>query len=220
MSQVGQAQANVQLLVDWLRSNPPRSGSSILFAGAGTGQMFDFLSPDVLSPYRVTFTDINLSYLKLLESRLKSKTQLRYEIVVDDIERPQLSARYALAVAVLVLEHVDWQLAVAALCVLSLESVFVVIQENPPKSTMAVGESQPLIGTMRVFREVHPILVNKEELVQEFSHHGFRLVSSCVERVRYEKKMVGLGFAKNWRMQGSTRQRRNELKCAETESGT
>ena len=220
MSQVGQAQANAQLLVDWLRSNPPRPGSSILFAGAGTGQMFDFLSPEVLSPYRITFTDINLDYLKLLESRLKSKTQLRYEIVLDDIERPQLSARYALAVAILLLEHVDWRLAVAALCALSLENILVVIQENPRKSTIAVGEGQPLIGTMRVFREVHPILVNKDELVQEFSHHEFRLVSSRVRRVLDEKKMVGLGFVKNWRMRGSTRERRNDLKCAETEVGT
>ena len=200
MFQAGQAQANAQLVADWLRSNPPKPGSSILFAGAGTGQMFDFVSPEILFPYRVTFTDINVDYLKRLEARLKSKTQLRFEAILDNLERPQLSSRYALAVAVLVLEHVDWHLAVGALCTLSVENVFVVIQENPPNSTMAITENQPFIGTMRVFREVHPILLNREALVKEFEYHGFYLSYSREKPVPYEKRMIGLGFVRNCRI--------------------
>ena len=140
--------------------------------------MFDFFSPEFFSPYRVTFTDINGNYLKCLKSRVKSKAQLRFRTVVDDIERSQLPAGFTLAVAVLVLEHVDWHLAVASLCRLTIDSVFVVIQENPPKSTTAVSESQPIVGTMRIFMEVHPRLVNREELVQEFDHHGFVMAYS------------------------------------------
>jgi len=197
MALAGQAQANAQLVTDWLSSNPPNSDSTILFAGAGTGQMFDFLSPQVLSPYRVTFTDINSDYLKCLESRVKSKAQLRFRTLVDDIERSQLPAGFTLVVAVLVLEHVDWHLAVASLCRLSSDSVFVIIQENPPQSTTAVTESQPFIGTMRIFRDIHPMLVNREELVQEFDHHGFHMVYSSEKPVLCEKKIVGLGFTKN-----------------------
>ena len=200
MFQVGQAQANAQLVADWLRSNPPKPGSSILFAGAGTGQIFDFVSPEILSPYRVTFTDINVDYLERLESRVKCKTQLHFEIIVDNVEHTQLPSGYALAVAVLVLEHVDWHLAVAALCTLSVDSVFVVIQENLPNSTMAVIENQPLVGTMRIFREVHPMLLNRGALIKEFEYHGFCLVYSSEKRVHNEKRMVGLGFRKNCKM--------------------
>jgi hypothetical protein len=196
MALVGQAQANAQLVADWLYSNPQKPDSSILFAGAGTGQMFDFFSAEFLSPYRVTFTDINSNYLKCLESRVKSKARLRYRTLVDDIERSQLPAGFTLAVAVLVLEHVDWHLAVASLCRLSIDSVFVIIQENPPQSTVTASESQPLVGTMRIFREVQSILVNREELVQEFDHHGFVMVYFSERKVLYEKKMLGLGFTK------------------------
>ena len=193
---VGQAQANAQLVADWLRSHPPKSNSPILFAGAGTGQMFDFFSPEFLSPYQITFTDINSDYLKRLHSRVKSNMQLRFRTLVDDIELSQLSAEFTLAIAVLVLEHVDWHLAVASLCRLSIENVFVVIQENPSQSTTAVNESQPFIGTMSIFREIHPTLVKREELVQDFAHHKFHLVYSSEKNVLYEKKMIGLGFAK------------------------
>jgi hypothetical protein len=196
MALVGQAQANAQVVADWLRSNPPKSNSAILFAGAGTGQMFDFLSPEILSPYRVTFTDINDDYLRRLESRVMSKTRLRFRVLVDDIERSRLPAGFTLAVAVLVLEHVDWQLAVATLCDLSSDSVFVVLQENPPKSRTVINHSQPFVGTMRIFREVHPMLVNRRELVREFGHHEFALVYSSQKYVLYDKRMVGLGFTK------------------------
>jgi hypothetical protein len=196
MALVGQAQANAQLVADWLRSNPPKSDCSILFAGAGTGQMFDFFPAESLSPYRVTFTDINGNYLKCLESRVKSKTQLRFRTIVDDIERSQLSTGFTLAIAVLVLEHVEWHLAVALLCRLSIGSVFVVIQENPPQLTTSVSDSQSIVGTMRIFREVHPTLVNRDELVREFDHHGFGMVYSREQDVLYEKKMVGFGFTK------------------------
>ena len=197
MSRVGQAQANAQLVGDWLRSNPPKLDSSILFVGAGTGQMFDFLSPDILFPYRVTFTDLNSRYLKRLESRVKSKARLRFETLVDDVERSRLPAGFELAVAVLVLEHVDWRLAVATLCRLSTGNVFVVIQENPPTSPSAVIKGQPLVRTMQIFREVHPVLVNRREVVQEFDHYGFELVYSSEKRVLYDKRMIGLGFRCN-----------------------
>jgi hypothetical protein len=156
--------------------------------------MFDFLSPDILSPYRVTFTDINRNYLNRLESRVKSTPHLRFQTLVDDIEHSKLSADFSLAVAVLVLEHVDWRLAVAALCRLSVGSVFVVIQENPPESPAAVVKGQPLLRTMKIFREVHPMLVNRSEVVQEFDDHGFEIIYTNEKHVPYGKKMVGLGF--------------------------
>ena len=197
MASVGQAQANAQLITDWLSSNAPKRNSSVLFAGAGTGQVFDYLPTRILSPYIVTFTDINSDYLKRLESRLKSQGRLRFRIIMDDIERSKLSAEFASAVAVLLLEHVEWHLAVATLCKLSTDSVFVVVQENPPEMARAVSDGQPLAGTMAIFREIQPALLSRRELVKEFDRYNFSLVRSREATVLYGKKMVGLGFAKN-----------------------
>jgi len=197
MAKVGQAQANAQLVADWLHHNRPKLNASILFAGAGTGQMLDLLPPEILIPYRVTFTDINREFLKRLESRLKNpRAGLRFRILVDDVERSNLSTDFALAVAVLVLEHVDWRRAVASLCGLSTSKVFVVIQENPPDSHASVSDNQPLTGTMKIFRETQPSLLSQRELIQEFHRQRFALIYSREKEVLYGKKMVGLGFRK------------------------
>jgi len=136
MAKVGQAQANAQLVADWLHHSRPKLNSSVLFAGAGTGQMLDLLPPEILFPYRVTFTDINSEFLKRLESRLKNQQAgLHFRVLVDDVERSNLPTDFTLAIAVLVLEHVDWHQAVASLCRLSTSKVFVVIQQNPPIPT-------------------------------------------------------------------------------------
>ncbi len=45
MCAVGQAQANAGLVLELFRERPPHRGAKILFAGAGTGQMFDFVAP-------------------------------------------------------------------------------------------------------------------------------------------------------------------------------
>jgi len=116
---------------------------------------------------------------------------------MDDIERSKLSAEFASAVAVLLLEHVEWHLAVATLCKLSTDSVFVVVQENPPEMARAVSDGQPLAGTMAIFREIQPALLSRRELVKEFDRYNFSLVRSREATVLYGKKMVGLGFAKN-----------------------
>jgi len=206
MARVGQAQANAQLVADWLCYKPPKLKASILFAGAGTGQMFDFLPPEILAPYRVTFTDINPSYLKILESRLKDeRDRLRFRVVVDDVERSKLSADFALVIVVLVLEHVDWRLAVASLCRLSTGNVFVVIQENPTNSHEGVSDSQPLLRTMKIFRETPPRLLNRRGLIQEFNRQKLALVYSQEKKVLDGKKMVGLGFRKK------TQRRRRRL---------
>jgi hypothetical protein len=79
MAAVGQAQANAHLIADLFARHPPSADAHILFAGAGTGQMFDFISPAVLSPYRTTFTDISEEFLRRLSSRLEPVPGLRHE---------------------------------------------------------------------------------------------------------------------------------------------
>src|SRR5262249_50290022 len=92
--------------------------------------------------------------------------------------------------AVLVLEHVDWQAAVAALCRLAAR-VFVVIQEDPPDL-----EARPLPGTMQALRETSPRLVGRAELANAFASHGFRVGAVSAREVADGKKMVGIQFVR------------------------
>jgi hypothetical protein len=181
MVAVGQAEANAGLLGEALRGLP--EGAAILVAGAGTGQMFDYLDPQVLARYRTTFTDINGDYLAKLGRRVSG---IPCETVVDDIEASALAGPFELAVAVLVLEHVDWRRAVASLCRVA-RRVFVVIQEDPPDLV-----SRALAGTMAVLGEARPRLVPREELVAEFERLGFGLEKTRVREVADGKRMVGV----------------------------
>jgi anti-sigma factor RsiW len=116
MVAVGQAQANAALVCEYLQAHPPAPDSALLFAGAGTGQMFDFFSPETVLPFNVTFTEINAGYLNRLRTRLARFPGLRYAIFVDDLERTALAKPFDLALPVLVLQHVDWHPAVLTLC--------------------------------------------------------------------------------------------------------
>ncbi len=194
MASVGQAQANADLVRELFRERPPAADLRVLFAGAGTGQMFDFLPPGLLAPFVNTFTDINPEFLELLRERLRCVPDLRFETRLDDIEHTTLPAGFALVVAVLVLEHVDWPAAVAAMCALSADRVFVVLQENPPARETAMTRNRPACGSMEIFRRLDAHLVPAGEVEQEFLKHGFVLSWQGERAVPDEKKMVAREF--------------------------
>jgi hypothetical protein len=194
MAAVGQAQANAQLVESYFSSMPLISGDSILFLGAGTGQMFTFVSPAFLLPYRPTFTDINSSYLELLRERLQNVPGLEFKTVIDDVERSTLSETFPLVVVVLLLEHVDWRKALATICSLSSASVLVVIQENPATLPVTYTPSRETADTMNIFSEVHPTLVPRAELNSEFAAKGFRENYFEEKIAAAGKKMLALGF--------------------------
>ena len=129
MAAVGQAQANAELVAEYLASQPPGEGASLLFLGAGTGQMFDFISSKILLSYQTTFADINAGYLERLAERLRRVEGLRHTTVVDDVEKTRLTPGFHTVLAVLLLEHVDWRKAVSTIAGLADERAFVVIQE-------------------------------------------------------------------------------------------
>jgi hypothetical protein len=76
----------------WTPTGEVVSSNLSLFAGAGTGQMFDFF-PSVSNSNYVYGPR---SYLRLLESRVKSKAKLRFRTVLDDIKRSKLLVEFAL----------------------------------------------------------------------------------------------------------------------------
>ena len=196
MAAVGQAQANAKLVAEYLAAQAPQEGASLLFLGAGTGQMFDIVQPTILLPYQTTFADINAAYLERLDERLRLVVGLRYATVVDDVEKTRLIPGFHTVLAVLLLEHVDWRKAASTIGSLASEQAFVIIQENPANLATAMTPSREITGSMKIFKEVHPALIPRGELVGEFASHGFALTYSAEKTVADDKKMLALGFAR------------------------
>lgn len=197
MAAVGQAQANAKLVTEYFQQQALEAGATVLFMGAGTGQMFDFVSPAFLRPYRTTFADIHPGYLKRLEQRLRSAEGLRYATVVDDVERTALSGTFNLVVAVLLLEHVPWRKAVGVMCRLAMKKVFVVIQENPPELPTSLTPNRRIPGSMNIFSEIHPTLIPRQALLDEFRSYGFQACYSAERSVADDKKMLAISFGKS-----------------------
>jgi hypothetical protein len=190
MAATGQPQANADLLAELFRDAPPAPGARILFAGAGTGQYFDYFPPAALTPYRPIFTDLNPRFLDRLTARCIPMRR-QCQTLVDDIEAPlgaSILGPFDLAIAILVLEHVDWRRAVAELCRIAVR-VFAIVQENPAGLTEG-----PLPGTLAALRDLPTQLVDRDELVAEFAGRSFELARTSFRAVRDGKKMVGLDF--------------------------
>jgi hypothetical protein len=182
MAATGQPQANGDLLAEAFREHPPPPGAAVVFAGAGTGQIFESFPPAALAPYRVTCSDINRAYLERLRARLPC------DLAIDDIEFSSLKGPFDLAIVILVLEHVDWRRAVAGVCDAAAR-VFVVIQENPEGLA-----SRPLAGTMAALQDLPASLLDRRDLIAQFERHAFDLARLSTRTVRDGKKMVALDF--------------------------
>jgi SAM-dependent methyltransferase len=183
MARIGQAEANALLLADLLEGVTGR----VLIAGAGTGQMFGYLPGEFLGGCEVLCSDVNPVFLARLRERFVCGT------VVDDIEDSRLAAGFAAIAVVLVLEHVDWQRAVASLVRLKPERLVLIVQRNPADVTAAVTPGRLPPGTMRVFAgEAPPHLVPVGELTARLALFGFELQREEVRAVQDGKAMVGL----------------------------
>src|SRR5258707_15630634 len=69
MASIGQAQDAAELTQVLIQAASLRPGSRITIAGAGTGQMFDFVAPTVFGPHRLTCAGINPAFLARLRVR-------------------------------------------------------------------------------------------------------------------------------------------------------
>jgi SAM-dependent methyltransferase len=195
MEAVGQARANAELVRDLVLRFPP-GGPRLLVAGAGTGQMLDFVDSALFAPFQVTFTDLSRTLLARLAERLVRLGWRNHEVRVDDLERTRLVGSFDGAVVVLVLEHLDWRRAVASLCRLEVGRCYIVIQLNPAHQPGALAPHRPATGSMEVFRQVHPQLVPRHELVEALSKKGYALIVEEPRPVPDGKTMLGLVFTR------------------------
>jgi len=178
MAAIGQAQAAASL-TEWLLAEARLAANSqITIAGAGTGQMFEFLDPALFLPHQLTCADLNPAFLARLETRL-AKRGLNAAIVQDDLENTQLAPGSDLLLATLVLEHIDWRAGVRSIGELRPRMCGIVMQVNPPDMQAAVTPGRALPPSMQAASETwHPLLLVAAELISSFQMYG----SSCQPR--------------------------------------
>ena len=194
MASIGQAQAVAELTQHLVHSASLRPGSRITIAGAGTGQMFDFLDPAVFRPHRLTCADLNPVFLARLRERLE-KYDLEAEILEDDIERTALAPGPDLLLSTLLLEHIEWLRGVEAFARLRPRTCGIVLQENPPNMSSAVTPGRHLPPSLaKAVETAHPTLVPRDDLIAAMTGRGYRCRASAVRKVADGKQLVGLLF--------------------------
>jgi 2-polyprenyl-3-methyl-5-hydroxy-6-metoxy-1,4-benzoquinol methylase len=194
MERVGQTQANAALVREGLVSLLSRR-SRILFAGAGTGSLFDFADFTFLNEHDVTFADINPEFLAVLKTRAEAHGIQGFMTVECDLESYVWPEAFDLVVLVLVLEHVREDEVLRNLSSPRPDRFFVVIQQNPAEVTTNVSPNRPVPDSLRRAAEFEsPHLVDRKDLVALFEGIGFGLCDEAAVEVPDGKKMNGLTF--------------------------
>ncbi|MGH9653644.1 MAG: class I SAM-dependent methyltransferase, partial [Bryobacteraceae bacterium] len=192
MATVGQAQAAAALTAELIRDAELPAGSRLVVAGAGTGHMFDFLSPDLFQPFELICTDLNPNFLARLRGRLL-KQDIRAFIFADDIERTALPEGPDFLLAVLLLEQIDWRKGVEAITALRPAACGIVIQENPAGMASAVTPGRAIPASMAAaFEEAQPKLVPGGELLSAFDVRGYRCTGIRTREVADGKRLVSM----------------------------
>ena len=194
LAAVGQAQAGAELAAWMLRNAAPPAGGRVVIAGAGTGQMLDFLNADLLRPFELTFTDLNPTFLKRLMERLQQH-RLSGTVLEDDIERTAIEPAPDLLLVTLVLEHIDWRRGVESIAALGPVACGIVIQENPSGIPITPSRGFPP-SLAEAFTTAHFTLVPLQELIAAFAARGFVCRETWPRDVADGKKLVGVLFAR------------------------
>ena len=199
MASIGQAQAAAELTAQIIDATNPPTGGRLTIAGAGTGQMLDFLTPATLRPYDLTFSDLNPKFLDRLRERL-AHVRLTGKIVVDDIERTGLVPEADLLLASLLLEQIDWRAGVEALAGLRPQACGIILQENPPGMTSAVtpGRSVPP-SIAEASKNLASTLIPRHELTTAMAARGYSCQLTASREVADGKRLVALLFVRNER---------------------
>jgi hypothetical protein len=190
LANIGQAEVNANLVVNMFEDYPLASTAQLLVAGAGTGQMFDYISIEDIGNVGFTFADINQNYLDKLCERVGSNS-VTFNIVVDDIEKPQLSQHYDATLAVLVLQHIDWRKGVEGMASVRPTKMYFIIQEQA--CDQSITTSRDLPPTIEKYaKDAEPNLVNRDDLIAHLDDLGYSLLKTYIRKVPDEKEMVGL----------------------------
>jgi SAM-dependent methyltransferase len=195
MTETGQLEANAEVLNGLMREYNKLGPHMVYVPGCGTGQLFAALNHQ--SPLKDTylFCDIREEFLQKLERRLSR--DVKYSVRVDDIEASKVTEKYDAAVIVLVLEHVDWNLALTNVLKVLPEMIFIILQVNGDAEAGAVTKQRKLKPTIKKFAEVaNPQLVSTAKLEAQMTDLGFKKIKELDKPVQDNKIMRGLCFAR------------------------
>ena len=194
MARIGQAQAGADLTRHLLETASPLPGARVVFAGAGTGQMLDFLDASLLRPFRLVFTDLNARFLEFLKRRL-SQFNLAAEVIEDDFEKTALEPAPDLLTATLLLENIDWRRGIETISALRPAACGIIMQENPPEMKSAITPGRvlpPSIAEAAI--EAHPVLVPYDQLIRAFADDGYRQIDTSSRDVADGKRLISILF--------------------------
>lgn len=194
MAENGQAPVMAELLCEMLQAMPVAKPGKILFAGAGTGQFIDYVSPEVFADFTMVFSDLTDRFRPLLEQRLAPCRTLHWQWRQDDIERTQLSGPFDAVVISMVLQHVEWTRAIDSIISLVPQKMYIVEQRND-RGGHAVTKSRELAPSIRTFAEVaNPALVPEPLLTRKLQGLGFEKALHLERAVPDDKTLFGLVY--------------------------
>jgi SAM-dependent methyltransferase len=195
MANIGQASANSEM-VKQMFQDYPLMGSRLLIPGCGTGQMFDYITPDVFgSGTQLTLTDINPTFLEKTKERLRRFRGTNYEVMIDDIEDTKLTGEYGGILIVLVLHNVSWVKSLESMFRLSPEQLYIIEMEQD-LSKRKIRKRKIPESMRRYEEEVKIELIPREELIDFISGKGYDLRRLYEKKVPDNKTMVGFVFEK------------------------
>ncbi len=198
MIEAGQAEVNARLIQKIFQEYPLSLGSLIYVPGCGTGQMFDFLKPQDLGNFKFIFSDIKREFIAELEKRIPEGTDCL--IVLDDLEESKINQKVSAALIVLVLQHIDWKLALNNIVVTDPELIFLIEQEQDA-SDGEINQNRNLRPTMKAFSEkARTELIGRKLLEDELYNKGYRLAWLKIESVPFRKRMFAMVFRKTSKM--------------------
>jgi hypothetical protein len=198
MSEIGQAEANALLVADMFKYFPLKESASLLVPGAGTGQMFEYITPFQIGLYKFTFSDISSRLLEKLNQRLlKMYPRFRHKAVLDDIEETRLKGSYDGILTVLLLQHIEWKKGIESMVEFEPEKMYFIIQQQDNKCH-AINIQRKLRPSIAEFAKIaNPHLVLRQELVDYLEDKNYGLLDSYEKQVLDNKTMVGLVFEKS-----------------------
>lgn len=193
MTNNGQTPANAEILKETLQRWALQEGSELLIVGAGTCHFMEFPVAEDLRSLKLTLTDINSGFLEYAKPRLEQAQIVNASLLQDDIEQTQLAHKFDGVVAVLVLEHVDWEVGLRQIVGLAKDRLLIVIQKNASASQPMLTAHMPVPETMQVFGgEAPPKPVDQGLLEGALADYGFEVEHMNAKTVAIGKQMIGI----------------------------
>lgn len=197
MDDLGQAEVNAEIVGKMVEDFLLPKGSKILMPGCGTGQIFDYLSPNLFKEYEMVFTDINLEFLEKLSGRLSDTPIGHFRCHVDDLESTHLDEEFDGIIPVLVLEQLDWNKALKTLIEYKPQYIYLIIQEQWDGVETITVNVKSRESILKFSEMANPQLVPRDRLIKCLSESHYHLSKTYEREVPNSKRMVGLVFRRD-----------------------